>query len=66
MLHKNVAITRQELIHQVWKYEYLGDTNVVDVYIRYLRHKIDDQFEVPVIHTIRGVGYMIKDEWESH
>lgn len=62
MLHKNVAITRQELIHQVWKYEYLGDTNVVDVYIRYLRHKIDDQFEVPVIHTIRGVGYMIKDE----
>ena len=62
MLHKNVAITRQELIHQVWKYEYLGDTNVVDGYIRYLRHKIDDQFEVPVIHTIRGVGYMIKDE----
>lgn len=62
MLHKNVAITRQELINQVWKYEYLGDTNVVDVYIRYLRHKIDDQFEVPVIHTIRGVGYMIKDE----
>lgn len=62
MEHKNMAVTRDELLSKVWDYEYLGDTNVVDVYIRYLRHKIDDRFDVHVISTVRGVGYIIKDE----
>ncbi|MDO5518895.1 MAG: response regulator transcription factor [bacterium] len=62
MAHKNMAITRDELLNKVWDYEYLGDTNVVDVYIRYLRHKIDDRFSVRIISTVRGVGYIIKDE----
>ncbi len=60
--HKNIAITREELLNKVWDYEYLGDTNVVDVYIRYLRQKIDDKYQVHIISTVRGVGYMIKDE----
>ncbi len=60
--HKNIAITREELLNKVWDYEYLGDTNVVDVYIRYLRQKIDDKYQVRVISTVRGVGYIIKDE----
>mgnify|MGYP003520895346 FL=1 len=50
------------ILAKVWGYEYMGDTNVVDVYIRYLRSKIDDQFGIKLIHTIRGVGYQIKDE----
>ncbi|MDO5291159.1 MAG: response regulator transcription factor [bacterium] len=62
MAHKNMAITRDELLNKVWDYEYLGDTNVVDVYIRYLRHKIDDRFSIRMISTVRGVGYIIKDE----
>lgn len=62
MQHKNIAITRDELLNKVWDYEYLGDTNVVDVYIRYLRQKIDDRFGVRIISTVRGVGYIIKDE----
>jgi len=60
--NKNIAVTREQLLNNVWDYEYLGDTNVVDVYIRYLRQKIDDKFGVHLISTVRGVGYIIKDE----
>lgn len=60
--NKNIAITRDQLLNNVWDYEYFGDTNVVDVYIRYLRQKIDDRFGVHIISTVRGVGYIIKDE----
>ncbi len=60
--NKNIAVTREQLLNNVWGYEYFGDTNVVDVYIRYLRQKIDDRFGVRVISTVRGVGYIIKDE----
>ena len=62
MQNKNLVITREMILAKVWGYEYMGDTNVVDVYIRYLRSKIDDQFGIKLIHTIRGVGYQIKDE----
>ena len=47
---------------QVWGFDYMGETNVVDVYIRYLRSKIDDVFHVKLIHTVRGVGYVMKEE----
>lgn len=62
MLHENIALSRDELLNKVWGYSYAGDTNVVDVYIRYLRGKLDDPFRVKFIHTIRGVGYLFKYE----
>ena len=60
--NKNIVLTRNKIIDVVWGYEYMGDTNVVDVYIRYLRSKIDDRFNKKFIHTVRGVGYLLKDE----
>ncbi len=60
--NKNIALTREELLNKVWDYEYLGDTNVVDVYIRYLRQKIDDKYGIHLISTVRGVGYIIRYE----
>ncbi|MFU0827976.1 MAG: Stage 0 sporulation A-like protein [Lachnoclostridium sp.] len=63
MRNKNIAITREQLLNNVWGYEYFGDTNVVDVYIRYLRQKIDDKYGIHLINTVRGVGYIIKDEY---
>ena len=62
MLNRNVAISRNELLDKVWGYSYAGDTNVVDVYIRYLRCKLDDPFRVKFIHTVRGVGYLFRLE----
>lgn len=62
MRNKNIALTREQLLNNVWDYEYFGDTNVVDVYIRYLRQKIDDKYGVHLISTVRGVGYIIRDE----
>ncbi|MFD1361994.1 response regulator transcription factor [Lentibacillus salinarum] len=59
--NKNVVLTRDQLIEHVWGFDYFGDTNVVDVYIRYLRQKIDKPFEHPYIQTVRGVGYTIKE-----
>ena len=60
--NKNIVLSRDTLLERVWGYDYMGETNVVDVYIRYLRAKIDDVFGVPIIRTVRGVGYIIKDE----
>lgn len=59
--NKNIVLTRDQLIEQVWGFDYVGDTNVVDVYIRYLRQKVDKDFSEPYIKTVRGVGYTIKD-----
>lgn len=60
MKNENQVLTRDQILSAVWGYDYYGDTNVVDVYIRYLRKKIDQHFKTPLIHTIRGVGYSIK------
>ena len=60
--NKGVALNRERILKEVWDYDYYGDTNVVDVYIRYLRQKIDDRFGINLIHTVRGIGYIIKDE----
>lgn len=59
--NKNIVLTREQLIEQVWGYDYFGDTNVVDVYIRYLRQKIDKDFDEPYVQTVRGVGYTMKE-----
>ncbi len=61
MANRGIVLSRERLLEQVWGYEYFGETNVVDVYIRYLRQKIDDQFGVKLIHTVRGVGYVFRD-----
>ncbi|MHA6253032.1 response regulator transcription factor [Oceanobacillus sp. CAU 1775] len=59
--NKNIVLTREQLIEQVWGFDYYGDTNVVDVYIRYLRQKVDNDFAEAYVQTVRGVGYTIKD-----
>lgn len=61
MKHKNQAVSRETLLNEVWDYDYMGETNVVDVYVRYLRQKLDDKYGVKIINTVRGVGYIIKD-----
>jgi DNA-binding response OmpR family regulator len=61
LLHRNKVHTRDELFNGVWGSDFLGDSNLIDVYIRYLRGKIDDGFDEKVITTVRGVGYTIKD-----
>lgn len=60
--NKNIVLTREQILNQVWGYSYIGETNVVDVYIRYLRSKVDEAFGEKFIHTIRGVGYYVKEE----
>ncbi len=60
--NRNIALSREKILETVWGYDYYGDTNVVDVYIRYLRSKIDDRYNIKLIHTVRGVGYILKDE----
>src|SRR5699024_2392471 len=59
--NKNIVLTREQILENVWGYDYFGDTNVVDVYIRYLRQKLDKGYDIAYIQTIRGVGYTIKD-----
>lgn len=56
------VLTRDELLEKVWGWSYDGDTNVVDVYVRYLRQKLDEPCRVKTIHTIRGVGYLFRYE----
>ena len=59
--NKRTVLTRDQILQQVWGYDYVGDTNVVDVYIRYLRAKLDEHFAEKYIYTMRGIGYVIKD-----
>lgn len=58
--NQNVVSTRENILEDVWGYDYIGDTNVVDVYIRYLRSKIDEAVGRKYIYTVRGIGYVIK------
>ena len=60
--NKTIVLTREQLLEKVWGYAYMGETNVVDVYVRYLRGKIDDPFEKKLLQTIRGVGYVLREE----
>ena len=57
----NIVLGRERLINEIWGYDYDGETNVVDVYIRHLRTKIDDKYGIKLIRTVRGVGYVIKE-----
>jgi len=59
--NKNIVMDREKLMNQVCGYDYIGETNIIDVYVRYIRSKIDDRFGIHFIHTVRGVGYVIKE-----
>lgn len=62
--HKGQVLTRESLLDQVWGFDFVGETNAVDVYVSFLRSKLDDPFDMKLIHTVRGVGYVIKEEME--
>ena len=60
--NKGRVLTREALLDAVWGFDFVGETNSVDVYIRFLRGKLDDAFGIKLIHTVRGVGYVIKED----
>ena len=58
--NKERVISRESLLDNVWGFDFVGETNAVDVYIRFLRAKLDEQFDIKLIHTVRGVGYTVR------
>lgn len=62
IINQGIVLSREKIENHVWNFDYSGGTNVVDVYIRYLRKKIDDEHDVKLIHTVRGMGYVIRTE----
>lgn len=62
MKNKNIVMDREKLMNIVCGYDYIGETNIIDVYVRYIRTKIDDKFGLKLITTVRGVGYVIKED----
>lgn len=61
LLNKEIVLSREQIENNVWDLNYEGGTNLVDVYIRYLRKKIDDDYDIKLIHTIRGSGYVLRE-----
>lgn len=61
-VNNGIVLGREKIEDHIWNYDYEGGTNVVDVYIRYLRKKIDDGFDKKLIHTVRGMGYVLREE----
>ena len=59
--NKALVLTRDQIIEHVWGYDFFGDSNILDVYIRYLRNKLDYPYKTKLIHTVRGVGYTLKE-----
>lgn len=62
MQNKGIVLSRTKLEEHIWNYDYQGFSNMIDVYIRYIRIKVDKDFEPKLIHTVRGVGYVLKDK----
>ena len=60
--NKEKVVTREVLLDRVWGFDFVGETNTVDVYIRFLRTKLDEKFGIKLIHTVRGVGYVIRED----
>lgn len=58
--NQGIVLTREKILNNVWGFDFEGETNVVDVYIRFLRSKLDDGYEDKLIHTVRGAGYIIR------
>jgi DNA-binding response OmpR family regulator len=61
-VNKGIVLSREKIEDHIWNFDYEGGTNVVDVYIRYLRKKIDDNSDTKLIHTVRGMGYVLREE----
>ena len=62
MMNQGNVLSRDQIEQHIWNYDYAGSSNMVDVYIRYLRKKIDDPFSSKLIHTVRGTGYVLREE----
>jgi len=62
MKNQDIVLSRETLLNHVWGYDYMGETNVVDVYIRYLRQKSDEAHGLKLLHSVRGVGYVMENE----
>lgn len=62
LTNKNIVVSRDTILQEIWGYDFSGGTNAVDVYVSYLRSKLEEPYDIKLIHTVRGVGYMIKDE----
>ena len=62
MQHQGAVVSRAQLEDHAWNYDYAGGSNVVDVYITYLRRKIDNGFDKKLLHTVRGAGWILKEE----
>lgn len=60
--NRDIVLTRDQILSHVWGYEYTGNSNVVDVYVRYLRNRIHDSDESKIIETVRGIGYVLRDK----
>ena len=61
MHHPKQVLTRDQILEEVWGYDFMGDSNIIEVYIRYLRLKLETEDEKRIIHTVRGVGYVLRD-----
>ena len=61
MEHPREVLTREQILENVWGYDFVGESNVIEVYIRYLRLKIEDEGEKRLIQTVRGVGYVLRE-----
>ena len=62
MENKNIVLNREKLLDSVCGYDYMGETNIIDVYVRHIRSKLDDRFGIKFITTVRGVGYAVKED----
>lgn len=62
MNNKGIVLSREKIENHIWNFEYEGGTNVVDVYVSYLRKKIDSGYDIKLIHTVRGKGYVLREE----
>ena len=62
ILNQGIVLSREKIEEHIWNYDYQGGSNLVDVYIRYLRKKVDEAFTPKLIHTVRGVGYVLKEQ----
>ena len=61
-VNQGIVLSLEKIEQNIWNYDYMGSSNVIDVYIRYLRRKIDAPFEKKLIHTVRGSGYVLREE----
>jgi two-component system OmpR family response regulator len=61
MSHPRQVLTRDQILERVWGYDFMGDSNIIEVYVRYLRLKLEAQEEKRLIQTVRGVGYVLRD-----